>query len=107
MRRQFAILETERDIRPFEVVDVVSDVTLMLREMACDLKPGWRPRYIMGRCMNEDEQDWIIAPDLRAVPFRIRWSPKLRQWRDTHKNVYRFTDQPLRWHSFEKIGGVY
>lgn len=104
--RQYAMKETEGDIVPHEVIDVLSHRTLVIREMACDLANGWRPRMIMGHCVNQDLQEWTIAPDDKAVLFRIRWS-KHYGWRDNSKNVYRLGSEPIRWHRYERIGGVY
>lgn len=104
--REYAMRESEKGIRPHEVLRVLSHRTLEIREMACDLANGWRPRWIMGHCVNQDEQEWTIAPDPQAVTFRIRWSKKYG-WRDREGNVYRLGSEPARWHRYDKLGGVY
>ena len=98
--------ETEKDIVPHEVIDVLSHRTMVIREMICDLCSGWKPEMIMGHCINQDEQEWTIAVDEKALPFRIRWSKKYG-WRDSAGNVYRLGSEPIRYHRFEKLGGVY
>lgn len=104
--RDYAMKISETDIVPHEVVELMSHRTLVIREMACDLDAGWRPRMILGHCVNQDQQVWAIAPDERAIPFKIRWS-KHFGWRDREKNSYKLGGEPLRWHRYDKIGGVY
>jgi hypothetical protein len=102
----YALKETETDLYPYEVLEIRTDRIMILREMVCDLANGWRPRWIMGHCVNQDEQDWEITPDEKAIQFPIRYTKK-HGWRDSNGNVYTFTDEPRRWHCFHKLGGVY
>jgi hypothetical protein len=91
---------------PFEVVDHISGHEIVLREMVCDLKAGWRPAMIMGHCTNEDGQDWTIASDPKALTFRIRLDKK-GKWKDAAGNVYRMEAIPIRFHRYSFVGGVY
>lgn len=102
--REYAMMTRGRDIVPHEVVDVLSNKTLVVREMICDLSPQWRPRMVMGQCINQDEQAWEISPDEKAVPFRIRWSQK-HGWRDREGHSFKLGGEPLRWHRYDRIGG--
>jgi len=102
----FANQYKERDVFPFEIVEPTSDVSVVIREMAADLDRGFKPRLLVGHCINEDEQVWHIKPDERALPFRIRKN-KHGQWKDTNGNVYRLSAQPLRWHQWSQFGSGY
>lgn len=91
---------------PFEVVDHISGYEVLVREMASDLKPGWRPAMIMGHCTNEDGQDWKISSDPKALTFRIRLN-RNGMWKDAAGNVYRMEAVPIRFHRYSFVSGVY
>lgn len=93
-------------IIPFEIVEVISGHEFVIREMAADLKKGWRPAMIMGHCTNEAEQEWTIAPDPQALTFRIRLD-KHGKWKDSAGKVYRTEAIPTRFHRYSFVGGVY
>jgi hypothetical protein len=101
----YAMLEGESDIIPHEVIEIISDRTLVVRTMACDLAGGWLPRMVLGFCVNQGEQVWEIKPDPQAVPFRIRLSYK-HGWRDRHGNRFVMAREPRRWHRYGKLTGV-
>ena len=91
---------------PFEVVEPVSAGVLLIREMSCDRVKGWKPTMIMGQCTNESDQRWEIIPDPEALTFRIRLD-KRGDWKDTSGKVYVLAENPVRFHRFSLIGGVY
>ena len=106
MTQKYANRYTERDILPFEVMDFVSPSELIICEMSCDLLPGWKPRMVMGHCLNESEQRWHIESDEEALLFRIRLN-QVGEWKDANGNVYELAENPMRFHRFSFIGGVY
>lgn len=106
MLHGYANRHEEKGTLPFEIVERISGHELVIREMVCDLKPGWRPAMIMGHCTNEDEQEWTIASDPKALTFRIRLD-KHGRWKDAAGKVYRTEAIPIRFHRFSFIGGVY
>jgi hypothetical protein len=91
---------------PFEVVDLISASVLLIREMSCDRVKGWKPAMIMGQCVNESDQRWEIIPDPEALTFRIRLD-KRGDWKDTSGKVYVLAENPVRFHRFSFLGGVY
>lgn len=64
------------DVTPFEVVRVISDKTVEIREMNAELDPSWRPDGtpggFCGHVLNNDSQKWIITSNPDAPVFRAR-----------------------------------
>ena len=106
MVHKFANRYEDKATLPFEVVEVISGHELVIREMIADLKKGWRPAMIMGHCTNEEEQEWTIASDLKALTFRIRLD-KHGKWKDAAGKVYRTEAIPIRFHRYSFVSGVY
>ena len=51
------------DITPYEIVRVISDKTIEIREMDCEKlpwKPDWHEGGFSGHLANQDEQKWDI-----------------------------------------------
>jgi len=92
----------ERDVIPFEVVDMISSITLEVRDMASDLDPSFKPHLFMSQCINNEDQSWTIAPDPKGLSFRIRYL-KNERWKDAAGNYYELSDEPKRWHQFGLI----
>jgi hypothetical protein len=63
-------------VYPYEIVRVISDKTIEVREMEALPDPNWKPEIIpggfFGHCVNQDEQTWIIKSDHTAKTIRIR-----------------------------------
>ena len=71
------------DVNPFEIVRIVSDKTIEVREM--DAKPlPWKRDFhvggFFGHTSNQRDQKWEITSNENAVTFRIRKS-KYGQWK--------------------------
>lgn len=76
-------------VYPYEIVRVVSDKTIEVREMANAPDPNWKPEILpggfFGHCINQNEQTWIITSDPNAKVIRIRkrkdgkWYSKMGQ----------------------------
>ena len=106
MVHKFANRYEDKATLPFEVVEVISGHELVIREMIADLKKGWRPAMIMGHCTNEEEQEWTIASDPKALTFRIRLD-KHGKWKDSAGKLYRTEAIPIRFHRYSFVSGVY
>lgn len=106
MTLRYANRYTERDILPFEVVDLISAGELVIREMSCDRARSWKPRMVMGHCLNESDQEWDITSDDEALTFRIRLN-KYGEWKDACGNVYQLAENPMRFHRFSFVSGIY
>lgn len=102
----YANVYRERDTIPYEVVRFIGVRKIELREMICDLKKGWRPEMFLGRCVNNDSQEWSIGRDLRAPIFSIR-RLKNGTWRDDQDNIFVIERVPIRWHLYDGAGGMY
>lgn len=89
----------DRDVIPFEVVEMVSSITLVVRDMICDLDSSFKPHIFMSQCINNDDQVWTIRPDPEGLCFKIRYL-KNRRWKDATGNYYELADEPKRWHQF-------
>lgn len=106
LAKNYANRQTDRGILPFEIVTPVSPSVLLIRDMSVNRTKGWVPKLIMGHCTNESEQRWDIAVDPEALTFRIRLNGR-GEWRDVCGNVYVLAEEPVRFHVFSFVGGVY
>lgn len=95
----YANRRDERDVIPFEVVSEISEKTLLVRDMICDLSRDWKPLIVMMQCVNNDDQEWSIVPDPNGLSFKIRLQ-KDGKWKDAQGNRYTLDDRPERWHRF-------
>ena len=68
------------DITPYEIVRVISDKTIEVREMNAEIDPTWKPDFVpggfAGTVTNNESQRWIITSDPTARVLRIRLSKK-------------------------------
>ncbi len=64
------------DRHPWEVVKIVSDKTIHVREMKSTKDPEWKPDMIPGgfsaHCVNNNEQKWILKSDPHGRVFGLR-----------------------------------
>lgn len=64
------------DINPYEVVKVISDKTLEVREMDAKLAEGEKPQFIVGgfagHCVNQRELKYDISSNPENPVIRIR-----------------------------------
>ena len=108
------------DVRPYEVVKVVSDKTIEIRAMNAERDPNWKPEIIpggfSGHCVNQSSQKWIITSDLEAPVFRIRYSKKhsyveraghnnwepteVRCFADAGGSKYKLSDEPRKFYDY-------
>lgn len=99
---KYANLLMYSDIRPFEVVRKVSDVTLELREMEADLSEDFTPKFVAGgfaaHCTNQLEQKYTYRSNESAPVIRARlrkdgyfWSKLGKHW---------LSHSPLRYHDY-------
>ena len=108
------------DIRPHEVVKVISDKTIEIRAMNAELDPNWKPEFVSGgfagHCVNQSSQKWIITSDPEADVFRIRYSKRhsyvvrrgsnnfepteVRCFADAGGNKYKLSDEPRNFYDY-------
>jgi hypothetical protein len=91
------------DVNPFEVVKVVSDKTIEVREMDAEKDPSWVPDWhvggFAGHCSNQQEQKWFITSNGSNPVVRIRLS-KSGVWKDKHGRKFGLSDQPTRFYDY-------
>lgn len=91
------------DIRPFEVVRVVSDKCLEIREMAAERdQSGPKLNFEIGgffaHCTNQRDQQWVIKSDESAPTTRIRLGKD--GWKDSSGGKYKLADKPVKFYDF-------
>ena len=91
------------DVNPYEIVRVISDKTIEIREMTAERNPDWKPEWVTGgfagHCTNQWEQLWNITPKEDGAVRRIRLS-KNRCWRDADGRRYRLADAPEKFYDY-------
>ena len=99
---RFAIQKLHTDCEPFEIVRVVSETTIEIREM--DAKPAsWNQEWVSGgfagHCSNQDEQKWVISSNEANPTIRIRWSKAKQQWQ--HGGLrFNLSTQPVKFYDY-------
>lgn len=91
------------DVYPFEVVRVISDKTIEVREMDAErdesVKLEWAPGGFAGHCINQRDQKWFITSNESNPVIRIRLSAK-KGWQDKHGRRFGLSDQPVRFYDY-------
>ncbi len=92
------------DVYPFEVVNVISDKTVEIREMDAERDPSFTPEFVEGGfsgvCVNQHEQKWIYKSKPNSPIFRVRYSKAKKRWQDKGGNQYRMADIPLKYYDY-------
>jgi len=90
------------DITPHEIIKVVSDKTMEVREMNADRDPTWEGVFHVGgfsaNCSNQNEQRWFITSTPTNHVFRIRRGKG--GWKDAHGNKFSLSDKPRRFYDY-------
>ena len=91
------------DVQPYEVVRVISDVTVEIRAMKAELDPNWKVESVPGGfcrvVVNQDAQKWIITPDLDGEVVRARLT-KSGRWSVKGEARYLAADRPVKFYDF-------
>lgn len=99
----YAIKRVGTDRYPFQVIEIVSDITLELREMAATIVPDWKPKFVpggfAGHCTNNYQQKWVITPSQEGKIVRIR-KHRDGKWRDAGGAIYDLTEKPKHFYDF-------
>jgi hypothetical protein len=90
------------DINPYEVVRVVSERCLEVREMASEILNQKELIFVPGgfssNCSNQRVQRWKIESDVDAPIFRIRLG--VRGWRSADGRRFNVSDEPIRFYDY-------
>ena len=91
------------DVNPFEVVKIISDKTIEVREMDAErdesVKLDWAPGGFAGHCINQRDQKWFITSNEQNPVVRIRLS-KTGVWKDKHGRKYGLSDKPVKFYDY-------
>jgi hypothetical protein len=90
------------DVNPYEVVKVISDKTIEVREMDSEKDPSWVPNWhvggFAGHCSNQQEQKWFIKSNAENPVVRIRLGKQ--GWKDKNGRKFGLSDQPVRFYDY-------
>ena len=90
------------DVYPFEVVRIISDKTIEVREMDAErdesVKLEWVAGGFAGHCVNQRDQKWHITPNPENNVIRIRLGKK--GWQDKHGRKFGLSDKPVRFYDY-------
>ena len=91
------------DVNPFEVVRVISDKTIEVREMDAErdesVQLEWVPGGFAGHCVNQREQKWLITSNPSNSILRIRLS-KTGVWKDKRGRRFGLSDKPIKFYDY-------
>ena len=90
------------DVTPFEVVKVISDKTIEVREMDAErdesVRLEWLPGGFAGHCVNQRDQKWCITSNESNPVIRLRLNKK--GWQDKHGRRFGLSDKPVRFYDY-------
>ena len=90
------------DIDPFEVVKVISDKTIEIREMVAERDESVELEFHVGgfsaHCSNQRDQKWHIKSDETAPVIRIRWGKQ--GWKDAHGRRFNLSHKPSKFYDY-------
>ena len=90
------------DVIPFEVIRVISDKTIEVREMQCERDESVELKFEVGgfaaHCVNQREQKWHITSDDSNPIIRIRHNKN--GWRDAHGRRFDLSETPCKFYDY-------
>jgi hypothetical protein len=100
--QQFANKLGYTDVTPFEVVRVVSDKTIEVREMSAERDDSVKLDFHVGgfsaHCSNQRDQKWFIKSDESAPVIRIRLGKK--GWKSSAGSLFDLSDKPVKFYDY-------
>jgi len=104
------------DVNPYEIIKVVSDKTIVIREMNAE-EIKWKKEIVQGgfshRVTNQNDQKWNITSNENAPLLRIRLNKsgtvfcKTTRthvpnyiWKDSYGNKYHLSDTPVKFYDY-------
>lgn len=90
------------DVNPYEVVRVISDKTIEVREMDAErdesVKLEWEIGGFCAHCSNQRDQKWFIKSNPENQVIRIRLGKQ--GWKDKHGRMFGLSDQPIKFYDY-------
>jgi len=100
---KYANLHGYSDVEPYEVVRVISDKTIEVREMKAERDDSVALDFVVGGfsavCTNQNAQKWIISSEVGAPVFRIRKS-KSGVWKCKHGQRFKLSETPYKYYDY-------
>ena len=99
---KFANKHGYSDCEPYEVVEVINDKKMVIREMDCTQLPwkkDWHEGGFAGHISNQHEQKWKIESNDKNHKFFIR-KHKSGAWKDAGGNKYQLDSEPVKFYDF-------
>lgn len=91
------------DVTPYEVIRVVSEKTIEIREMSAERDESVKMEFVPGgfsaNCTNNRDQKWIITSDPVNSTIRIRLS-KSKGWKDAYGRQFRLSNTPRKFYDY-------
>jgi hypothetical protein len=91
------------DIEPFEVIRVISEMTIEIREMDTKRDDSVKMEFVIGgfagHCTNQRAQKWHITSNDTYPITRIRLS-KNGGWKDRHGRRFGLSDTPQKFYDY-------
>lgn len=92
---------TDRD--PYEVVRVISDKTIEVREMDAAFDDSVKLEFHVGgfsaHCSNQRDQKWHITSNPENPVIRLRLS-RIKGWQDKYGRRFMLSDKPIKFHDY-------
>jgi hypothetical protein len=99
---QYANHYSYSDVTPYEVVRVVSDKTIEVREMDAERDDSVKLEFHVGgfsaHCSNQRDQKWFITSNPENRVIRIRLGKK--GWQDKYGQRFKLSDKPVRFYDY-------
>jgi len=90
------------DVDPYEIVRVISDKTIEIREMKAERDDSVKLEFHVGgfsaHCSNQRDQKWTISSDETAKVIRIRLGK--RGWKCPHGRKFSLSDKPVKFYDY-------
>lgn len=90
------------DVTPYEVIRVVSDKTIEIREMNAERDDSVKLEFHVGgfsaHCSNQSKQKWHISSNESAPIIRIRLGKN--GWKDKHGGRFSLDDRPIKFYDY-------
>ena len=89
------------DVNPYEIIKVISNKTLVIREMDAKENEGFvidfTPGGFCGHVSNQP--DWVITSNESNPTLRIRLH-KSNVWKDRGGRKFRLSEQPCKYYDY-------
>ncbi len=92
------------DVNPFEVVKVISDKTMEIREMDAERDDSVKLEFAVGgfsaHCVNQRNQKWFINSNESYGTIRIRYSKRDNVWKCKNGRKFFLSDEPVKFYDY-------